>query len=581
MRDIDQDKSLTREVADFGQALFHSAIENPINGVTQIINHSTGANIPQLEIAGEVKNPSIGAAAGTIAGGVLDYYLLSKMAGPALGNLGGQGMTGAALRAGIVGGVYVGVLNPSDPTSDTFFKDRLTNGLVGAAGFAGMAAGGYYLSSTGKFAVPEMRTLSGSITYGALSGAAGGVAQAEADAILRKHQILPDAGDLIGTTFNMAAFGAAFGALNYGYNKAFSPLKVTELNSESKNPRTGEAEKVNLKLFENSKGEVVRLRAELPSQNSSSHIGWESTKMDNGSWSDVAKYVQNGKWTNGYDSILVPKLTNLTRATDGSVRLETSDGQTRIFKPDGEYQRVPTKPGPEPVKHDPSYSESVREGVKDIYLRSPEGKPTSTAWTQLEAKDGSVKLLSAGNENGAGKIFMQKSGDNTWTLHTKVTPDGHSAPSQYTWKGEVKAIVSNTTNQVTHFEFKPESGGQSFTLPRSLEGIEQASQMLMSGAKFSQFDPNFRYLRTDAKGDIFMKTGLSTVNGAEGKSASEVTVKPGDKISVKFDVGDRYPVWETGNVEWSKSLDGKLQINGTEIKPNMLIELRTLLKISG
>ena len=576
MREVEQEKGVTGQVKDFGQALFHSAIENPINGITQIINHSTGVNIPELEIAGAVKEPSAGAMAGTIAGGVLDYYVLSRVAGPVLGNVGGSGMTGVALRAGIVGGVFTGILAPSDKDSEHFFKDRLTNGMVGAATFAGMAAGGEYLNRGGYFAAPEVRSLSGSMTFGALSGAAGGIAQAEAEALFKKGQALPDIGDLASSTFNMAAFGAAFGALNYGYNKTFSPLRVTELQSEIKNPNGGPADKVNLKLYENANGEVLRLRAELPSLNDSRHIGWESTKLTNGNWSDLAKYVENGKWTSSYDSILVPKLTNITRAADGTVKIATTDGQTRVFTPDGEYQRVPTNPPKEAPKVDPSYQEHTGpKGDRTLYLRSEGGQGKTTGSASLEA-DGSIKSISAGSgPGGEANVFMQRVDGNTWKVSVGKTPDGKIAPSEYIWKGDVKAVLSNTNNQVTNFEFKPESGS-GFTLPRTLEGLADTQKAILSNASFQGFESRFRYLRTDAQGNFFIRSGNSTINGTEG-TMNEIPIKPGDAIKVKFDVGDRYPEWETHNIDWTKSLDGKLQVNGVQVKPNSIYDLRTLL----
>ncbi|MBX9771279.1 MAG: hypothetical protein K2X29_07900, partial [Candidatus Obscuribacterales bacterium] len=105
-----KDFSLTKESKDFLQALVHTSLESPLNGLGQVVGKISGAQLPKLEIVGPVEKPSLGAMLGTVSGIVVDYYLLSKLAQGTLGNFGGTGAAGESLRAGIVGGVFTGLM---------------------------------------------------------------------------------------------------------------------------------------------------------------------------------------------------------------------------------------------------------------------------------------------------------------------------------------------------------------------------------------------------------------------------------------------------------------------------------------
>ncbi len=580
MVEMEKVKEIAGEVRDFGQALIHQALESPVNGITQVVNHTVGTNIPELQIVGEVKNPSTGAKLGSIAGGVIDYYVLSKLAGPALGNLGGSGTVGNALRGGIVGGVYSGLLTPTDASSSKFFSDRFSNGMVGAAGFAGMSAAGSYLSSKGIFAVPEVRSLGGSITFGALSGAAGGIAQSEAEAIFKKGKVLPSVEDLATNTLSMAAFGAAFGAVDYSYNKFIAPPKVTEVKStfvpeegsgaSLYNSKDGEA--LTLRLIHNKNGELVRMRAELPAMNDFDHIGWQATRMTDGSWSNKAMSVFDGKWKSSYTEISLPALQNVSTQPDGTVKIISSDGRTRVFAPNGKYERVETNPRPQPVV-DPNYSElNMGNNSKVVYLRS------NTGGTELGSRlhiDSSGKVSEVSFSNTGDQLFMRKNADGTWKMYSGVTPDGKTAPSDYMWKGEVEAVRS-AAGKVESLQFKfPD--GHTVSMPKTLDNAADLAKALHDTGSFLNFDKNFRYLRTDADGNMFLKTQSATLNGKPVADA-EVPIKPMDDVRIVFDIGDRYSILKDYFIGWSKT-DSGFRINKTEIKPDSIYDLNRLLNV--
>lgn len=59
-------------LSDFSQSLFQTAVERPFNGVAELID------LPELRLTGDYYKNSFAAQAGTVAGTVLDFALLSK-----------------------------------------------------------------------------------------------------------------------------------------------------------------------------------------------------------------------------------------------------------------------------------------------------------------------------------------------------------------------------------------------------------------------------------------------------------------------------------------------------------------------
>ncbi|MBU6455651.1 MAG: hypothetical protein KGS72_28020, partial [Cyanobacteria bacterium REEB67] len=180
------------EVADFGEGLYHGAIESPINGAVQLSNHVIGTKLPELHLVDEERlSHSGGGILGNIAGTALDVYALTAATAGVGGALGGSALLSSALRLGAVGAAYTAALQPTDAKSEHFIQDRLTNGAIALGTFATMGGAGALLDSTGLVAVSAARSLSSNLAYGAITGAAGGIAHAESSAILKDGQILP------------------------------------------------------------------------------------------------------------------------------------------------------------------------------------------------------------------------------------------------------------------------------------------------------------------------------------------------------------------------------------------------------
>lgn len=580
-------------LGDFAQAFGHTLVETPINGVSQLINKTVGSRLPQLDLIGQPKEQGLATAAGTITAGALDYYLLSKVANNAMGNLGGTGMSGSMLRAGIVGGVYTGVFLPSDPGSPSFFRDRLSNAAVGAATFATMAAGAEALNKSGFFAVPEVRSLGGSITVGALSGLSGGVAHAEANALFKNGSLLPRGADLLKDSTSYAAFGAAFGALDFGYNQTIGAPKVTEVSSMAKTS-AGDDTNATVRVFQNQKGDVVKIQSEVPAQNSSiTRIGLSSTKMGDGSWSTQAREILGGNSYSNYDgSIIVPTVKNVEIGPSGAVKISTTDGDIRTFNPNGQYQRSNPEAEAQQVARDLQLQKADQElrdrlrdyvdgnGIRNITMEYPsaDGKPIQGI-TKAALKGNEVESISFNPHNSASSdyVAMKRLGSNSWSVQTEAA-DG--TPLEYRYDGDIKPLISSS-GKVEGFQVSRANGqsgdsssGNSTlaTIDKTPESVTSTLKAVMDNSKLQGFNPNWRYIRMDGDGNLFIKPGDGTINGNKG-TMTEVPIKPGDNVSVTFDIGDRVQHLKDFPITWTKTLDDTLLFNGIPLKPNTAVGL--------
>lgn len=218
------------QIGDCAVGFLQGAVDNPVTAVVQIVNESTGLHIPALDLANdEYATRSTGGYVGQCLGGVFDCIALSSVTG-GLGNIAGlgrrgglgtfiglpynstTGMVSTTLRMGALGAVFDGVLTPTSSTGFEFWKERAQNALIGFGTFGAMGATGSVLNATGKFAVPQARTMLEGAKFGALTGAASGAAHAELNAVIKKGDALPTFDELASDTLAFGAMGGVFGA---------------------------------------------------------------------------------------------------------------------------------------------------------------------------------------------------------------------------------------------------------------------------------------------------------------------------------------------------------------------------------
>jgi len=227
-----KDSGIGTIACDFGQSLFHSAVESPINGVTQLVNEVTGTTIKPLEILGapaQATSTADGYAQkiGGAIGMVVPYFLLSKGVGKAADGLAGTSLAkslsmapfleSSVARAGLSGALYGGVFNPVSPDEKTPAWARLRNATVDGATFATMTVTSEQLAKLGIFK-PGPSALANTVKdVGAtmIAGVPAGFVSAEGQSLLGQGRWATGS-ELKQSALDFVTIGGALAALTHG-----------------------------------------------------------------------------------------------------------------------------------------------------------------------------------------------------------------------------------------------------------------------------------------------------------------------------------------------------------------------------
>lgn len=212
---------------DFARGFIDSAVNQSLNAIGQL-------NGKSIEPACQ-RNDSLATKAGNLAGFIVDFAVLSKLTGRALGPAFGgaaEGVLATSTKMGVAGGLYGGLLTPSG-NDRSLLQGRLENALVTGSTFAVMGGVGKVMENNRVFGMLEepakrMNFATGQMVSvdafklkaasNAIAGGAGGVVDAYAGSFASERrpatisEVLTHAG-------KYAAFGAGFSALDYGLAK--------------------------------------------------------------------------------------------------------------------------------------------------------------------------------------------------------------------------------------------------------------------------------------------------------------------------------------------------------------------------
>lgn len=545
------------EAADFGEGIFHGAVENPINGTVQLANHLSGAHLPEIHLVDEERiDHSVAGRLGSMVGTAADFYALSL----ATGGLGGAGYLAVGLRMGIVGAA-VGVFQPSDPDSKSFFADRAVNASVSAAtlGSFGLAAAG--LNELGVFAVPAARSLTGSLTYGALIGAAAGVGHSEANAILRKGEIVPKFSDLLSDMESFTAFGATYGAIGYGVNSFTGPP-----------PQHFETPKGTADVFSDQGGNPVRVNTNMQALNDSyTNVNMQVVKMTDGTWSTRAS-ADDGS------SVLPSNTDSVIRSPDGSITMTGTNWANhdivRRFDAAGTYTRQDltqqAQDAEDKIRIERLYGKTVTDDtstrqytpdgkLRQFHLVEESGYPKTGA-SIFYAKDGAVEGVSI-RSAGEPELTLSRTDQGGFNLQMNN--------QLYTWNGAVKVVPAVGANGLEHIEFTP-AGGQPATY-----GLDTGTRAVADmAAQTATYVPGAMgpVVKVDAQGQVQITDTASSdrllVNGNPIPRGEAVSINLGDQVALKLDVGDRYPIWRTIALPLTTNAQGEQTLGGMLLKAN-------------
>ncbi len=218
---MELDKPHQRETsgiaADFAQGLYDTAIQQPLDGVRQLL----GGHVEPHQQTGS----SLAYKAGGMAGFILDFTVLSKVTGGAVDKFMGESATGvfssqavrAGTKLGVAGSIYGGILTPSSEDKG-LLQGRIENAAVDGLTFATMGGVGRYLEDAKFLGANQFVSKVGN---NAIAGAAGGLVNTLGSTYFTQHR-MATASELATGAGEYALFGAGFGALDVGLNKVSS-----------------------------------------------------------------------------------------------------------------------------------------------------------------------------------------------------------------------------------------------------------------------------------------------------------------------------------------------------------------------
>lgn len=175
-------KEVLHGLSELGQGVFYGAIEMPVDGITQLFNHISPVDLPQLEIVDPAKHDNTLFKVGVAGGVALDTALLSAGVNRGLAGF-AEAYPGTApfLKTGIKAAA-LSALQPV-PAGGNFWVDK---GISSGMRMFTMQAGtgiNKFAGDTGFFGNAAERTIVQEIAYRGLTGLPKGMLSAQVGSI--------------------------------------------------------------------------------------------------------------------------------------------------------------------------------------------------------------------------------------------------------------------------------------------------------------------------------------------------------------------------------------------------------------
>lgn len=205
----DDSRGALSGVGDMLHAAAYSSIQQPLNGVTQIVRHLTPLNVAAPDLVSAPTHDNMWTTTGSIAGSVGEFFLLAKGVGGLRSSVLGRATSVPILEAGTTGALF----ELAQPVNDKdFASSKLKSAVLGFGTFATMDGAALGLKRISL--VREAPAFVGAVGVNGLSGAAGGLTHSLLGAGLDGKT--PTYTQVRNDVASYAAFGAMFGALEHG-----------------------------------------------------------------------------------------------------------------------------------------------------------------------------------------------------------------------------------------------------------------------------------------------------------------------------------------------------------------------------
>jgi hypothetical protein len=220
-----------RLVTEFLHSAVYAALQEPVKGVSQLVDHVAGTNLEQKVTimskpeggsgTGDWMAQQLGGAAGMLVPFLLVKSGVGAVMGESIKGTEGIASLGMSLKeAGLTGFAYDSLLKPTDANAtNNFWVARGLSGVAGAATFMTLTGSAYGLGKLGN--VTASRGIIGAstltpllrnpISAGILSGVPAGFVSAEGSSLANNNK-LASAQEIGQSMAGMAFVGGVFGA---------------------------------------------------------------------------------------------------------------------------------------------------------------------------------------------------------------------------------------------------------------------------------------------------------------------------------------------------------------------------------
>ncbi len=387
----------------FGKSLINSAVQNPINSLSQIGSSISGFKLPELHYF-DPAAPADGTQkfaqqAGSVVGMLVPFMLARKavgfsasklnieFSGSVLSSAGEQAATGAVMGFALT------------PSSDGF-SGRVKNALIDAGTFGVMGAASSKLASSFAFTgeAPLANRIMRSSLFGIGSGIPGGFANAELTSIVNKGQVA-SVSEIRDDVASFAILGGIFGGID-ALHKGKEIAKPGEM--QQRFPMYTEAQlKVGREAVQN---ELAQVKA-------SEQDGKSMSVLDKFNQSNLTD-AQKERVLNALAAVRENHVS--TRESDGSIN---PDQEKNWIHTQGEFGR--NIDSAQRMKLTPEQTEDTLIGS----MFSDAVKNKSNFMVHHRAgRDAALTFLSFMNEHGIGAERMKGIGN--MTLEHQIGPPG-------------------------------------------------------------------------------------------------------------------------------------------------------------
>ncbi len=243
-------EGLSEVAGDFARSIVYGAVQGPVDGITQLIDRSTGTKLlPALHL---VEHPDeqkfgtarwhaqqVGAAIGMAAPLLVLHNTVSKLSGPMAERCAGSELTAHGVASEIKNSLITGTLCgglfcPSDSKED-FASARLKAAATSGITFGAFSAGCLGLKSfSQKFSQAFAETSTARIASASLAGIPAGALSAQTDSILHgRGNAKPE--DLLKSAYSFAVVGGTLSLGQSIISNRNHNLSEKSINSTAKN----------------------------------------------------------------------------------------------------------------------------------------------------------------------------------------------------------------------------------------------------------------------------------------------------------------------------------------------------------